>query len=197
VDEGAAAARDLARIRDLMERAGKYSHLSGLSALIAGLLAGAAVLACVLLKIDFNVPGHASALAAVWGSTLALAIAQHAALTVLSARGRGEPAWSALSQRVALAQLPALFIGAAVTGYGHQTGQLDLLPPVWMLAHGASLCALGLWAGALLQFAGVAFLASGALVLWFLKEHGLWALLATFGGFHVLLGARMLWKPRE
>ena len=41
MDERAEAVRDLARIRDLMERAGRYSHLSGLSALIAGLLGAA------------------------------------------------------------------------------------------------------------------------------------------------------------
>jgi hypothetical protein len=197
MDERAEAARDLARIRDLMERAGRYSHLSGLSALLAGALAVAGVLACRALAIDFNAPADAGALAAVWGAVLALAAGQHAVLTVLHARGRAEPVWSPLARRVALAQLPALFIGAAITGYGLQTGQLDLLPPVWMLAHGASLCALGLWAGALLQAAGVAFLAAGALTLWWLKEHGLGALLVSFGGFHVLLGAWMLWKRRE
>jgi hypothetical protein len=197
MDERAEAIRDLARIRDLMERAGRYSHLSGLSAILAGLLGGGGVLACFLLGIDFNLPAHAGPLAAVWSAVLALAAGQHAVLTVVSARGRGEPAWSDLSRRVALAQLPALFIGAAITGYGHQSGQIDLLPPAWMLAHGASLCALGLWAGAPLQLAGTAFLACGAVTLWWLKEHGLWALLVSFGGFHLVLGARMLWKPRE
>ena len=196
MDERAEAVRDLARIRDLMERAGRYSHLSGLSALIAGLLGAAGAVACRALRIDFNVPGHAARLAAVWGTVLALAAGQHLALTVLHARRRGEPAWTPLTRQVALAQLPSLFIGAAITGYGLQTGQLDLLPPIWALAHGSSLLALGLWAGGRIQIAGLLFLATGAVTLWWLKEHGLWMMLASFGGYHALLGAWMLWKPR-
>ncbi|HEX7900281.1 MAG TPA: hypothetical protein VF950_21110 [Planctomycetota bacterium] len=197
MDERAEAVRDLARIRDLMERAGRYSHLSGLSALLAGLLGAAGAVACLVLRIDFNYPGHAPRLAAVWGAVLALAAGQHLGWTVLQARRRGEPAWSSMARQVALAQLPSLFIGAAITGFGLQTGQLDLLPPVWALAHGSSLLALGLWAGGRIQGAGVLFLATGAATLWWMKEHGVWMMLVAFGGYHVALGAWMLWKPRE
>ena len=197
MDERTDAARDLARIRDLMERAGRYSHLSGLSALLAGLLGAAGAVVCLARGIDFNTPLHARALAWIWGGTLALAAGQHLALTVLHARRRGEPAWTPLARQVALAQLPSLFIGAAITGFGLRSGQLDLLPPIWALAHGASLLALGLWAGSRIQAAGLLFLATGAATLWWMKEHGLWMLLVSFGGYHVLLGAWMLWKPRE
>lgn len=197
MDEREDAARDLARIRDLMERAGRYSHLSGLSALLAGGLGASGALVCLAWGVDFNFPGHAPRLAAVWGATLALAAGQHLGWTILQARRRGESAWTPLSRQVALAQLPSLFIGAAITGFGLQTGQLDLLPPVWALAHGSSLLALGLWAGGRIQGAGVLFLATGAVTLWWLKEHGLWMMLVAFGGYHVLLGAWMLWKPRE
>ncbi len=196
MDERAEAIRDLARIRDLMERAASYSHLSGISALLAGVLGAAGTLACRALDVDFNVPGHAARLAQVWGTVLLLAAGQHVALAILNARRRGEPAWTPLARQVALAQLPSLFIGAAITGYGLQTGQLDLLPPVWMLAHGASLAALGLWAGGRIQAVAVLFLATGAVTLWWLKDAGLWMLLVSFGGYHALLGAWMLWKPR-
>jgi hypothetical protein len=196
VDERAEAVAHLARIRDVMERAGRYSHLSGLSAILAGLLGAAGAGACLALGVDFGTPGHAGRLAAVWGAVLALAVGQHLVLTVLHARRRAEPAWSPLARTVALAQLPSLFIGAALTGYGWQSGQLDLLPPSWMLAHGASLLALGLWAGARIQTAGLLFMATGAATLWWLKEQGLWMLLVSFGGYHVLLGAWMVWKPR-
>jgi len=57
------ASRDLERIRALMDRATEYSHLSGLSILISGLLAVAGVAACGALGIDFNLPGDRSGLA--------------------------------------------------------------------------------------------------------------------------------------
>ncbi len=92
--------------------------------------------------------------------------------------------------------LPALFVGAALTGYALETGQLDLLPPCWMLAHGSSLMGLGLFAGRPIKVAALAFLAMGAASLFLWKEHGLATLAASFGAIHLLLGAWMLWKPR-
>jgi hypothetical protein len=196
MDERDAAARDLARIRTLMERAGRYSNLSGYSAILAGLLAVGGAVACKLTGTNFNDPSQARPLAVIWGSVLGLAILQHLAFTIVHARQAAEPAWSPLVQQVVLAVLPAFFVGATITGYGLQTGQLDLLPPIWMLAHGSTLMALGLYAGKRFQVVGALFLLLGALGLWYWKEYGLRLMLASFGGLHVLLGAWMRWKPR-
>ena len=196
MDERDAAARDLARIRSLMERAGRYSNLSGCSAILAGLLAVGGAVTCRLCEANFNHPGHARPLALIWVSVLALAIAQHLGFTLVHARRTAEPAWSPLTRQVLVAVLPAFFVGAAITGYGLQTGQLDLLPPIWMLAYGSSLMGLGLYAGGRLQLTGALFLLAGAACLWWWKDYGLRFMLASFGGFHVLLGAWMLWKPR-
>ena len=92
--------------------------------------------------------------------------------------------------------LPAFFIGATVTAFGLRTGQLDLLPPFWTLAYGASLMALGLYSGRRIQAVGVLFLLAGAASLFGWREHGLRTMLASFGGGHVLLGALIAWKPR-
>ena len=92
--------------------------------------------------------------------------------------------------------LPALFTGAALTGYAIQAGRLELLPPCWMLAYGSSLMGLGLFAGRPFRVAAIAFLAFGAASLFLLKEHGLVTMLASFGGLHLVLGAWVLWKPR-
>lgn len=195
-DDRERAVQDLARIRSLMERAGRCSNLSGYSALLAGLLAGAGAVACRLLGANFNHPSHARALALVWGGVLALAIGQHPGFTLLHARRTADPAWSPLARQVLVAVLPAFFVGAAITGYGLQTGQLDLLPPIWMLAHGSTLMVLGLYAGRRFQALGILFLLLGATGLWWWRDYGLRLMLASFGGFHVLLGAWMLCKPR-
>jgi hypothetical protein len=196
IDPGAAS-RNLERIRILMERAGRYSHLSAAAALAAGALAAGGAVACRLFAVNFNHPAHARTLALVWGAVFLLSAAGSVAFTVAGARRRAEPAWSPLARQVVLAMLPALFVGAAVTGYGLQTGQLDLLPPFWCLAYGTSLMGLGLYAGGRLQLVGALFLLAGAASLLWLKEYGLRVMLASFGGFHVLLGALLAWKPRR
>ena len=179
-----------------MERATEYSHLSGVSIVVSGLLAGAGVAACRLLRVDFGLPAHERLLALVWGAVFAAAAVQGVAFSVANARRHGEPAWSPLTRQVVVAMLPALFTGAALTGYGLQTGQIDLLPPCWMLAYGSSLMGLGLFAGGRIRVASVAFLALGAASLFLWKDDGLVMMLASFGGIHLLLGAWVIWKPR-
>ena len=190
------ASRDLERIRSLMERATEYSHLSGVSILLSGVLAAAGVAACRALEIDFTLPAHARLLAVVWGSVCAAAAVQGVAFSIANARRKAEPPWSPLTRQVVVAMLPALFSGAALTGYGLRSGQLDLLPPCWMLAYGSSLMGLGLFAGWRIRLAAVAFLVLGAASLFLWKDHGLTTMLASFGGLHLVLGAWVLWKPR-
>lgn len=190
------ASRDLERIRTLMDRATEYSHLSGLSILLSGLLAAAGVAACWALGIDFGLPAHAEKLAGVWGAVFGVAAVQGVAFSVANARRKAEPAWSPLTRQVVVAMLPALFVGAALSGYGLQTGQLELLPPCWMLAYGSSLMGLGLFAGWRIRLAALAFLLLGAASLFLWKQHGLSTMLVSFGGLHLVLGASVVWKPR-
>ncbi len=190
-----------------MDRAAEYSHLSGLSILISGLLAVGGVGACAVLGIDFTpLPSEGvdfrpsdppRGLATVWGTVFAIAAVQGVAFSIANARRKAEPAWSPLTRQVVVAMLPALFVGAALTGHALQSGRLDLLPPCWMLAYGSSLMGLGLFAGGRIRLAAVAFLLLGAASLFLWKDHGLVTMLATFGGLHLVLGAWVIWKPRE
>ena len=196
LEEREAATEDLRRIRALMDRATRYSHLSGWACIGAGIVAIAGAIACWKLRVNFNHPFCAGPLAAIWSVVLALAFAQGVAFTVANARRKGEPVWSPLTQQVVTAILPSCFVGAAVTGYGLQTGQLELLPPIWMLAYGMSLLALGLFAGTKVKVTGILFLVTGAAGLWWFRDYGLRRLLVSFGGFHILLGTVIAWKYR-
>ena len=200
MDEQDAAARDLARIRALMERAGRYSHLSGYSAVTAGLLAMGGSVLCWILDVDFTPAGEyeagASRLGAIWGGVFLLALAQHLAFTAANARRLAEPVWSDLTRRVVQAVIPALFVGIVITVYGVQTRQLELLPPIWMLAYGSSLMGLGLFAGWRFRLAAALFLLLGAGALWWGLDHGRLMMLVSFGGLHLLLGAWIAWKPQ-
>jgi hypothetical protein len=198
MDDRGAAARDLERIRVLMERAGRFSHLSATAVFVAGGLAVLGVLLSWGAGADFSDPGSARPLSLIWGSVLVVALGQGLAFTMIDARRRGDPLWGPLTRQVAMAMLPAFFVGAAVTAFGVQTGQLEILPPFWSLAHGSSLVALGLFAGRRIQAVGLLLLlwGAGALFLW--KGHGLRVMLGAFGGGHMLLGALITWKrPRS
>lgn len=195
-EDPGSARRDLERIRALMERATEWSNLSGWSVVISGLLTAAGATECFRRGVDFDFPGHARTLAGVWGTVFALAAAQGVAFSIANARRKAEPAWSPLTRQVVIAMLPALFTGATLTAYAFQTGQIDLLPPCWMLAYGSSLMALGFFAGRPVRYAALAFLVFGAASLLLGKSHGLLTMLASFGGIHLVLGAWMRWKPR-
>ena len=197
MDERHGASRDLARIRSLMERAGRYSLLSGYAAVADGLLGASGAGLCRALDARFSRPGDAGRLAAIWGAVLVLAMGQSIAFTIASARRRAEPAWSPMTQQVVTAMLPALFVGAAITGFGLQTRQLGLLPPIWMLAYGSSLMGMGLFAGRRVQLAAMLFLLLGAATLFWWKDRGLLMMLVSFGGIHILLGAWIVCKPQE
>jgi hypothetical protein len=194
MDEMGDAERTLERIRLLMERAGKFSHLSARAAFGAGGLAILGVVLSSRLGLEFRGPAHARPLSLVWGSILALALLQSLAWTALDARHRGLPLFGPLTRQVGMAMFPAFMIGAAATAFGLRTGQLEILPPFWSLAHGGSLVALGLYAGRRIQAVGLLFLLAGAAALFFWQEFGLGVMLGTFGGGHLLLGVLILWK---
>lgn len=203
-EERLGAARDLERIRVLMERAGRYSHLSAAACFVAGALALAGGAACRHWRVDFdpdgycgNPPGAGVTLLRVWGAVFLLALGQMIAFTVLNARRRGEPAWSALTRQVVVAMLPAGFVGAAVTGWGVTECRFDLLPPIWMMAYGSSVMGVGLFADWRVKLVAVLFLALGAVTLFWARPHGLLMMAASFGGLHLLLGTLLLWKPRK
>lgn len=196
MEEHQDAARNLARIRTLMERAGKFSHLSASSAYVAGGLAAAGAFLSWAKGVNFNEPSGARTLGVIWGSVLVLALGQSLGFTIADARRRGDPFWGPLTEQVARAMLPAFLIGATFTAYGLRTGQLDLLPPFWALAYGASLMGLGLYAGRRIQLVGLLFILAGASSLFFFREYGLRMMLASFGGGHILLGVLIAWKRR-
>jgi hypothetical protein len=188
---------NLERIRALMDRAGRWSNLSGYSCLLAGFLALAGSFVSWLLRVHFNDAAHVRPLGAVWGAVLVLAVAQFLLFTIANAHRRGEPSGSPLTQRVVAAMLPSMSVAAIFSAWGLQTGRVDLLPPLRMLAHGSSLLAVGIFAGWKLNVAGILFLALGALSLFGCEEYGLRMMAASFGGVPFLLGALILWKSRE
>jgi hypothetical protein len=184
----------VALIRSVMERTTRFTGLPGAACLVAGGLALAAAGIAGALGADFAGRRH-GALAAVWGTTALLSAVEVVVLSVLAARRRGHPAWTALARRVVVATLPGLYVGAALTEFARRSGRLDALPALWCLSYGASLLGLGLYAGWKANVVGVLFLAAGTLSLLGVLPGGNLLMAIAFGGLHVLLGLLILKGP--
>jgi hypothetical protein len=192
------ALAQLEAIRGYMERAERYTHLSGYACLVAGGIAIAGSAVCFLLGLRFCDPGaDRPMLGLVWGCVMLLALGQNIVFSIASARGKGEPVWSALAQSVVKAVLPGFVVGAVVTLVCLREDLLPLLPGLWMLAYGTSLVGLSLFAGTHVHVFGIAFLAAGAAALLFLQDQGLLMMALSFGGLHVLMGGLVVLRTRH
>lgn len=185
----------VALIRSVIERTTRFTGLPGAACLVAGGLALAAAGVAWSSGAEFSPDGRNALLAAIWGITALVSAAQVVVLSILAARRRGSPAWSALTRRVVVATLPGIYVGAALTEFARRSGRLDALPALWCLAYGASLLGLGLYAGWKASVAGVLFLAAGTLSFLGVLPGGNLLMAVAFGGLHVLLGILILKGP--
>lgn len=177
-----------------MERSTKHSTLSGLSGILAGLIA---LMASVLTRTAVN--GSSVRFVLVWGATLALATATDILLTKRRAARVGKTAFSPLGKQLARAVVPGLLVGLALTGFYllHPEAVGTYIYGFWMLCYASSLLAIGMFSLREVSVMGWGFLAVGAITLLLppASPVGPRALMAvTFGGFHIVYGSWMGFK---
>src|SRR5262245_31919000 len=117
----------VALIRDVLERTTRFTGLPGAACLVAGGLAIAAAGTAAAMGAEFAPGGRHALLAAIWGATAVLAAGEVVVLSVVAARRRGHPAWSALARRVVVATLPGLYVGMILTEVARRGGRLESL----------------------------------------------------------------------
>jgi len=191
------AAQELKVIRQLMERPVRYSTMSGLSGILAGLAALGGLAADYAISSAWqDEPRTVMKInVLVWAGVFVVAFAGAVICTRLRERRQFMPFWSGVKRRILLTILPPFVAGIGLTlvivyrwhaGWG--SDEWDLIPAIWMLFYGLALWQVGLLSPVEVRLMGVAFLAGGlAAALWF-QPHPYWALGVTFGGFHVVYG---------
>jgi len=191
------AARELKVIRQLMERPVRYSTMSGLSGILAGLAALGGLAADYAISaawqerpitaMKFNV--------IVWAGVLAVAFAGAVICTRLRERRQNMPFWSAIKKRILLTIAPPFIAGVGLTlvlvyrwyaGWG--PNEWGLIPTIWMLCYGLALWQVGLFSPVEVRLLGAAFLAAGLATALWLQPHPYWSLGVTLGGFHLVYG---------
>lgn len=198
------AAENLAVIRQLMERPIRYSTMSGLSGIFAGLAA------LVGVAVDRHVYNHYPPRQAmwinifVWAGVFVAAFACSVVLTHIRERGQGMPFWSPIKRRILMTILTPFVCGVGLTAaimyrwyIGDGPNQWGLIPAICMTFYGVALWQVGSFSIGELRVMAVAFILAGLLSACFfqftipgLKEGtaSCWTLGITFGGFHIIYG---------
>jgi hypothetical protein len=169
-------------IRDAMERAGSFTAVPGWGTVVVGVTALAAA------PVAARATDGAGWLT-VWVTEGVIAAILATGGVVLKARRLGLSLSSGISRRFALALVPALVAGAAMTWVLASNGLKGFLPGTWLLLYGTAVVAGGALSVRIVPLMGLAFMALGLLGLVVPASWGNVMMAIGFGGVHVVFGA--------
>ncbi|MDD4890903.1 MAG: hypothetical protein PHU85_13360 [Phycisphaerae bacterium] len=205
------AAQELKVIRELMERPIRYSTMSGLSGIIAGLAALAGVFADNYISRRLPCEAAVAVNCLVWLAVFVTALAANIVLTRIRERRQGMPFWSPVKRRILMTILPPFVAGVGLTAaimFRSVTrdgpNEWGLIPPIWMAFYGVTCWQVAEFSIPPLRVMGAAFILASIFTATFWQATSvmafgmtLWtpyvALGVTFGGFHIIYGA-YIWK---
>jgi hypothetical protein len=192
------AAQELKVIRQLMERPVRYSTMSGLSGILAGLAALGGLAADWAISGAWQGQHRPVAMklnVLVWAGVLVVALAGAVICTRLRELRQNMPFWSGVKKKILLTILPPFVAGVGLTliivyrtRFNIGPNEWGLIPPIWMLFYGVALWQVGLLSPVEVRLMGAAFLAAGLATALWLQPHPYWSLGVTFGGFHIVYG---------
>lgn len=188
-DEASGAARpspeqvsdDLQYIRSMMEQSGRFTAVPGWGSMAMG--ATALVAALYASTLD-GITGWL----AVWDAEAVLAAGIGATTLVAKARRQGIPLRSGPARKFVFGLLPPLAAGAVLTLAVIQTGEIGLLPGLWLCCYGAATMTAGAFSVRTVPAMGTSFLALGTLALFVPPALHDVLLAAGFGGLHLIFG---------
>jgi hypothetical protein len=168
-------------IRDAMERAGSFTAVPGAGMIAIGLTA--LVAAGIAAQT-----GTADGWLATWIVEGCVAAAIAGFTIVRKARRLALPLLSGPARKFALAFLPSLGAGAALSVVFASQRMGSLLPGTWLLLYGTAVTAAGSASVRIVPVMGATFMALGVAALWTAPELGNAFMAAGFGGLHVVFG---------
>ena len=172
---------DLRFIRQTMASAGSFTAVSGRGQMLVGVTA---LVAAAISRQMFRGTGWMT----VWLAEAAVAIA----IAVLSSERKAKrmqvPLWSAVARKFVLALAPPLVAGGALTLALWYSGNLRMVPAVWLLLYGTAVVTGGSFSVRVVPLMGYAFMVLGCIAL-ALPLSQAWLLLGIgFGGLHIVFG---------
>lgn len=190
------AEENIKLIREIMERSTRYTSFTGLSGIVAGMLAliGCAATAHIYLHIPPK--GQNTLYFMTWFLVLVLAIAQDLMFAQRKAKRKRETIFSPPTYQAMKAMLPGVFIAFVISMRALTLGEPDAIPAIWTLGYGAALCSAGIYTVREVRIFGAIQLLTGTigLFLWATAPNSLYLLATTFGVYHIIYG---LWMTRK
>lgn len=189
------AADELKVIRQLMERPIRFSTMSGLSSILAGVAALAGCRADAYFTGAWP-PDQAMWInLGVWAAVFAVAFTGVILLTRAREVRQGMPFWSPVKRRILLTILPCFVAGVGLTlviaarwCFNDGPNQWGLIPAIWMTFYGVALWQLGAFSPGEVRILGATFVTAGLVVAAACQVSPYGSLGVTFGGFHILYG---------
>lgn len=190
------AEENISVIREIMERSARYTNLSGISGIIAGLLA---LFGCWFTYwIYFNTPldGQNTWYMITWITIFFLALGQDFFIAQRKAKRRGETFLTPATYQVFKAVLPGILIAFALSFRAMLHGDLDVIPAIWTLGYGVAVCAAGSFSVKEVKIFGAVQLLTGIFGLFFLSDwyNSMYMLGLSFGVYHILFG---IWMSKK
>jgi hypothetical protein len=174
-------------IRDAMERAGSFTAVPGAGMIAIGV---SALLAAPLAAAMPTTSGWLWA----WVGEGLVAAAIAGVTIRRKSRRLALPMASGPARKFALAFLPSLAGGAALTVVLVAHGVESLLPGTWLLLYGTAVTAAGALSVRIVPLMGVLFMTLGVCALAVAPAAGNALMAAGFGGLHVVFGAAIARK---
>jgi len=176
------AAESLRYIRDAMERASAFTAVPGWGGI------GMGVSAVVTAAIS-GPPDGSTRWTVVW--LVDAAVAATIALVAMTSKARraGAPlSTTAPAYRFALAFVPPLVAGIALTPVFAMTGLVERLPGCWLLMYGTAVATGGAFSVRVVPIMGLCFMTLGVAAFAAPAAWGHWLMAAGCGGLHIGFG---------
>ena len=193
-------------IQRIMERSTLYTTLPGVEAVIGGILAlaGCVVSFVTIRSLDFaavcNLTRSAQwAFWGMWSVVAGVAIVQSIVLTAKEIRKQGLTPLYKPGRLVALALTPSVLVAVALTFriILDSPDGITYLAPIWMMCYGTGVYVAGLFSLRMPRILGIAFIATGALGLFFLPGLGVLLTALSFGIYHIVFGMLVVRRKEQ
>jgi hypothetical protein len=184
---GDRARDDLRYIRRTLERGPAFTGIPGWGGVGMGL---SALVAATFAASRTTPEGWLL----VWILEAMLAVAIGGWAMAGKARRAGVPVLSGVGRRFLLSFLPPALAGGILTGALLRSGDLVLVPGVWLLLYGAGVVTGGAFSVKVVPLMGLCFMALGGAALFAGPGWGDPILALGFGGLHIVFGLRIARK---